>query len=118
MAATCIGVFLLAIMLEFVRRVGKEYDQFIVLQFQKHVNARAAMSRSEDDCCSGGSREGSQTVTFRATLIQQLIRSFIRKSHLSAMGTIRRFCLFYAVLSSTFTCELSCYRIYTVSERC
>ncbi|KAI0870584.1 ctr copper transporter [Hypoxylon argillaceum] len=83
MAATCIGVFLLAIMLEFVRRVGKEYDQFIVLQFQKHVNARAAMSRSEDDCCSGGSREGSQTVTFRATLIQQLIRSFI---HAVAFG--------------------------------
>ncbi|KAI0117836.1 ctr copper transporter [Nemania sp. FL0031] len=83
MAATCIGVFLLAIMLEFVRRVGKEYDQYILRQFTQHANSRAAMSRLEDDCCSDGPQSGSQTVTFRATPIQQLIRSVI---HAVAFG--------------------------------
>ncbi|KAI0403995.1 ctr copper transporter [Xylaria palmicola] len=83
MAATCIGVFLLAIMLEFVRRVGKEYDGFILRQFQQHADAQAAMARLEDDCCSAGLRAGSETAIFRATPMQQLIRSFI---HAVAFG--------------------------------
>ncbi|KAJ2984473.1 hypothetical protein NUW58_g6039 [Xylaria curta] len=77
MAATCIGVFLLTIMLEFIRRVGKEYDQFILRQFQQHVDAQAAMAKVEDSCCSEGPRADGQTVIFRATPIQQAIRSFI-----------------------------------------
>ncbi|KAI1299456.1 ctr copper transporter [Xylaria venustula] len=83
MAATCIGVFLLAIVLEFVRRVGKEYDLLIVRQFQQHVDAQAAMSKLEDDCRSERTRPVSQTVMFRATPVQQLIRSFI---HAVAFG--------------------------------
>lgn len=79
MAATCIGVFLLTIVLELVRRVGKEYDQLILRQFQQHVNAQAAMAKMKGDCCSEPPRMGVQTVMFRATPIQQLIRSFIRK---------------------------------------
>ncbi|KAH8168243.1 hypothetical protein CIB48_g66 [Xylaria polymorpha] len=83
MAATCIGVFLLAIMLEFVRRLGKEYDQFVVRQFQQHVDSRAAMARSKDDCCAEGPQMNGQTLMFRATPIQQAIRSFI---HAVAFG--------------------------------
>ncbi|RWA14897.1 hypothetical protein EKO27_g147 [Xylaria grammica] len=83
MAATCIGVFLLAIVLEFVRRVGKEYDQLVLRQFQQHVDAQAAMAKMEGDCCSEGTRPVNQTVIFRATAIQQLIRSFI---HAVAFG--------------------------------
>ncbi|KAF2970734.1 hypothetical protein GQX73_g2751 [Xylaria multiplex] len=83
MAATCIGVFLLAIVLEFVRRVGKEYDHLILRQFQQHVDAQAAMAKAEGDCCSEGTRAVNQTVIFRATAIQQLIRSFI---HAVAFG--------------------------------
>ncbi|KAI0205319.1 ctr copper transporter [Astrocystis sublimbata] len=83
MAATCIGVFLLAIMLEFVRRVGKEYDHLILRQFQQHVESQAALARSQDDCCSEGPQMGNQTVMFRATPVQQAIRSFI---HAVAFG--------------------------------
>ncbi|KAI3328813.1 ctr copper transporter [Ustulina deusta] len=83
MAATCIGVFLLAIVLEFVRRVGSEYDQLILGQFQQHVDAQFATSKLEDDSRSGGTRPVSQIVMFRATPIQQLIRSFI---HAVAFG--------------------------------
>ncbi|KAI0814451.1 ctr copper transporter [Xylaria sp. FL0064] len=77
MAATSIGVFLLAIVLEFTRRVGKEYDQLILRQFQQHVDAQAAISKSEDDCRSEGTLLVSQAVMFRATPVQQFIRSLI-----------------------------------------
>ncbi|KAI1360111.1 ctr copper transporter [Xylaria arbuscula] len=83
MAATCIGVFLLAILLEFVRRVGKEYDLLILRQFQQHVDERAAMAKLEDNCCAGETRPASQTVMFRATAFQQAIRSLI---HAMAFG--------------------------------
>ncbi|KAI1747672.1 ctr copper transporter [Xylaria castorea] len=83
MAATCIGVFLLVIMLEFVRRVGKEYDQFILGQFQHHMDAQAAMAKSQNDCCSEGAKMDRYIIMFRATPIQQAIRSFI---HAVAFG--------------------------------
>lgn len=83
MAATCIGVFLLTIVLELVRRIGKEYDQLILRQFQQHVNAQASMAKMESDFRSEPPRTGVQTVMFRATPIQQLIRSFI---HAVAFG--------------------------------
>lgn len=79
MAATCIGLFLLTIVLEAVRRAGKEYDRFILRQFQRHIDAPAAVSKLEDNCCPDGPRTSHQTVVFRATPIQQLIRSLIRK---------------------------------------
>jgi copper transporter 1 len=79
MAATCIGVFLLAIVLEFVRRLSKEYDQFILRQFQQHVNAQAAISEVKNDYCAEGPQPSSHTATFRATPVQQLVRSLIRK---------------------------------------
>ncbi|CAJ2510402.1 Uu.00g051050.m01.CDS01 [Anthostomella pinea] len=84
-AASCIGVMLLVVVLEFVRRVGKEYDTFILRQFQQHIAAQTALSKSagDDACCSDLPSPGPQTVTFRATPLQQLIRSVI---HAVAFG--------------------------------
>ncbi|KAI0598837.1 Ctr-domain-containing protein [Biscogniauxia sp. FL1348] len=74
MAASCIGVILLAICLEFLRRVGKEYDSLILRQFQQHLAAQAAQNKQS---CSDLPKLGPQTVTFRATPLQQLIRSVL-----------------------------------------
>ncbi|OTA99434.1 hypothetical protein M426DRAFT_16458 [Hypoxylon sp. CI-4A] len=82
-AASCIGVFVLVICLEFLRRLGKEYDGFILRQFQQHVAALTAASKGEDSCCSETPDPGPQVVTFRATPLQQLIRSVI---HAMAFG--------------------------------
>ncbi|KAI1407407.1 Ctr-domain-containing protein [Hypoxylon sp. FL1857] len=79
-AASCIGVFLLVICLEFVRRLGKEYDSFVLRQFQQHVAAQVRASKLDD---SEAPTPGPQTVTFRATPLQQLIRSII---HAAAFG--------------------------------
>ncbi|KAH9901766.1 copper transport protein ctr4 [Xylariomycetidae sp. FL2044] len=77
LAASCIGAVLLVICLEFLRRVGKEYDLFILRQFQQHMLAQATMAKSGDGCCSDSPAPGSQILTFRATPLQQFIRSAI-----------------------------------------
>jgi solute carrier family 31 (copper transporter), member 1 len=74
-AASCIGVALLAASIEFLRRVGKEYDTAIMRQFQRNLAARTADSKTPDnsECCA----PENQVVIFRATPLQQLIRSII-----------------------------------------
>ncbi|KAI1764627.1 Ctr-domain-containing protein [Hypoxylon sp. FL1150] len=86
-AASCIGVFVLVICLEFLRRLGREYDGFILRQFQQHVIAAQARASELEgsSCCSDAPAPapGPQVVTFRATPLQQLIRSII---HAAAFG--------------------------------
>lgn len=91
MAASCIGVMLLVVCLELLRRVGKEYDIYIARQFQRHVAAQTASSKlpptdTNTSCCAPAPQTpaaaaaavyGPQTVTFRASPLQQLIRSII-----------------------------------------
>lgn len=74
-AASCIGVAALVVTLEFFRRIGKEYDALIVRQFKRNLSARAAAVRNQ----SARSFEGSEPpfATFRATPLQQLIRSVL-----------------------------------------
>lgn len=87
MAASCIGVLLLVVLLEFFRRVGKEYDIYIARQFQRHVSAQTATSKAaaagnNTSCCAPAEPVeapvfGPQTITFRASPLQQLIRSVL-----------------------------------------
>lgn len=80
MAATCIGVILMVVCLEFLRRLGKEYDTLIQRQFQRHVAALArATTQAASDNGSGGDVPASEprTVTFRASPLQQVIRAII-----------------------------------------
>ncbi|KAI5919072.1 high affinity copper transporter [Camillea tinctor] len=74
MAASCIGVILLVVCLEFLRRIGKEYDSLILRQFKQHLAAQVVLSKRS---CTDLPKLGPQTVTFRATPLQQLIRSII-----------------------------------------
>ena len=74
-AATCIGIAALVIVLEFCRRIGKEYDALIIRQFKRNLNIRAATIRPKDTYSSEGSEPS--VATFRATPVQQLIRSVI-----------------------------------------
>lgn len=64
-AATCIGIILLVVLLEASRRLGKEFDVYINREFQARLAALSATA------------EGPQTVTFRASPLQQLIRSVL-----------------------------------------
>ncbi|KAJ5641856.1 hypothetical protein N7490_005856 [Penicillium lividum] len=64
-AATCIGIILLVILVEFCRRMGREYDDFLTRSFQRQVRQAAYTSAK------------NRAITFRATPLQQLTRAII-----------------------------------------
>ncbi|CAG9949178.1 unnamed protein product [Clonostachys rosea f. rosea IK726] len=74
-AASCIGVVLLVVVLELLRRLGKEYDNLILRHFQRHVAAQT--SSPSDACCSASPVPSHRMVTFRASPLQQLVRAVI-----------------------------------------
>lgn len=78
-AATCIGVILLVLLVEFLRRLGKEYDSLITRRCQRQ--AAAFRTKPASPGCSPAvdeSAPGQPTVvTYRATLVQQAIRALI-----------------------------------------
>ncbi|ROV98743.1 hypothetical protein VMCG_06768 [Cytospora schulzeri] len=85
-AASCIGTILLVMILEALRRFGREYDDWILRGFQAGA---AAISDSPSNRHNGGfAKVGVETtvaaaqgngrvVVFRASPLQQVIRSII-----------------------------------------
>ena len=59
--------------LEFLRRLGKAYDQHLIAQFQRQTSLRASDATTESSPCTSP----TTYETFRYTPLQQLIRSII-----------------------------------------
>ena len=91
-AGTCIGVILLTMSLELLRRAVKEYDRFLIRQHaSKHLSivSNSAMGKSKassDDgaatssgaaCTSTGGVCDGSIAPFRPGLLQQAIRAFL-----------------------------------------
>ncbi|KAG6152623.1 hypothetical protein E4U37_003743 [Claviceps purpurea] len=80
-AATCIGVILLVMLVELTRRLGREYDAFLLRQFQREASRRYLDDVDPSGSTSSSSLVRSQSVavvaTFRASLLQQLARSVL-----------------------------------------
>jgi copper transporter 1 len=74
-AATCIGVILLVVAVEFFRRLGKEYDALLLRQFERRAAAHGPALAAKG--CAGGTELSRQVITLRASPLQQLIRSLI-----------------------------------------
>ncbi|KAF1945132.1 high affinity copper transporter [Clathrospora elynae] len=97
-AASCIGATLLVVCLEFLRRVGHEYDAFLLRQFQRQLRAQqAALAVAMPaNCCDGPvSTLGTQHATFRATALQQLIRAIIHGVTLGLAYIIMLLIMYY-----------------------
>ncbi|KAM0078292.1 Copper Transporter integral membrane protein that functions in high affinity copper transport [Fusarium odoratissimum] len=75
MAATCIGVILLVILVEFFRRMGKEYDALLQRGFQRQATTHSVSLAAAG--CTGAVVPTSQRLTYRASPLQQFIRAFI-----------------------------------------
>lgn len=76
-AATCIGVILLVILVEFFRRMGKEYDNFLTRQFERQAVAqKAAFVANRLDNSSTSTTTG-RAIRFRVSPLQQLARALI-----------------------------------------
>jgi len=89
-AATCIGVILMVVVLEGLRRLGKEYDAYILREFQARLGALAAASTSVEQC-----RPGPQSVTFRASPLQQLVRSVIHAATFGLAYIVMLLAMYY-----------------------
>lgn len=99
-AASCIGVALLVVLLEFMRRLGKEYDASLTRSFHRHAaylypsvlttnsSLNQVTGSAEESCCASAKPNPSvptripssmppATMTFRASPLQQLVRSLI-----------------------------------------
>ncbi|TGO60942.1 hypothetical protein BCON_0031g00190 [Botryotinia convoluta] len=81
-ASSCIGVILLVMSLEFLRRASREYDRFIVRQARnqhQYIQSNAEINPKID----GSGPQSTQTVvtsqkitqSFRPHLLQQIIRA-------------------------------------------
>ncbi|KAJ4375178.1 Copper Transporter integral membrane protein that functions in high affinity copper transport [Neocucurbitaria cava] len=85
-AGSCIGVILLVILLEFLRRAGKEYDRYIVAQHTKSlVSGGVTASTASSDNGAGKVPATSTTAAyhsvaaskFRPTVLQQALRALL-----------------------------------------
>jgi copper transporter 1 len=81
-AGSCIGVILLVVLLEFLRRAGKEYDRYIVAQHIKTLSPTVSSSASS----AAGTSKNPTTATasridvaprFRPNILQQAIRALL-----------------------------------------
>lgn len=70
-AGSCIGVIILVISLEFLRRLGKEYDRFLLRQHELQSANVEAESSAESFCPKG------RSLTFTPSVIQQSIRALL-----------------------------------------
>ena len=80
MAGSCIGVVLLVMSLELLRRASKEYDAYIIRQHLLTNPAVAASGSNESDSDTKGTvaqttRCPTQKRSFKPSLLQQLLRS-------------------------------------------
>lgn len=88
-AGSCIGVILLVILLEFLRRAAKEYDGYIVMQHSKTLVSNTAPSSASSSDGNGtnknpattalatSSMAGGAGAKFRPSLLQQAVRALL-----------------------------------------
>ncbi|KAK3298797.1 putative high affinity copper protein [Chaetomium fimeti] len=112
-AATCLGVILMVVVLEGLRRLGKEYDEHIQRDFAARValiaNVPAAGtgadgSASSSSCPAAGRNGGDggdgetqapRTVTFRASPLQQFIRALIHAATFGLAYIVMLLAMYY-----------------------
>lgn len=74
-AATCIGVILLVILVEFTRRLSREYDELLLRQFSRQATrSRTNLALRSDQEVDGSV---SAVITLRASPLQQFIRAVL-----------------------------------------
>lgn len=77
-AGTCIGVFLMVLLLEFVRRVQREYDRKLIRDWQQpQPEIQLANEESKGDKSVALGAGVVRPLTFRPNLLQQAIRAFL-----------------------------------------
>lgn len=100
-AGSCIGVILLVMLLEFLRRASKEYERMILLQAQrKHRYA----TPNADDVSDGNRKDSAifaaapcapKEFSFRPSVVQQLIRALLHMAQFAVAYFIMLLAMYF-----------------------
>jgi copper transporter 1 len=104
-AGSCIGVILLVLALEFLRRAGKEYDRYILTQYTRSLPPPQAPISSASSNNDAGSKGPNATAapayaetasqTFRPTLLQQAIRALLHMLQFAVAYFVMLLAMYY-----------------------
>ena len=99
-AGSCIGVILLVILLEFLRRAGKEYDRYIVQQYlASHAPtapaAPVASSASSDNSKTPVTTTVPTAQKFRPSVLQQAIRALLHMLQFAVAYFVMLLAMYY-----------------------
>jgi copper transporter 1 len=103
-AGSCIGVILLVISLEFLRRAGKEYDRFIVAQHLKTISLASDVASAASSNVDH-SKKPATTATvahtpvtpqrFRPSILQQMIRALLHMLQFAVAYFVMLLAMYY-----------------------
>lgn len=105
-AGSCIGVFLLVLVLEALRRASREYDAHIVRCHQKNAASMSppmtAASRLQDDPNDPTKSSSTQSTTpllqpqtFTPNILQQLIRALLHMAQFAVAYIVMLLAMYY-----------------------
>ncbi|KAF2759069.1 Ctr copper transporter [Pseudovirgaria hyperparasitica] len=102
-AGSMIGVILLVMALEFFRRLGKEYDRFLVRQYQRTYSSRPALEPESTTASSGPPKSPGVTVrasnpaqaSFRPNLVQQMVRALLHMVQFAIAYIVMLLAMYY-----------------------
>ncbi|RCI12754.1 hypothetical protein L249_0527 [Ophiocordyceps polyrhachis-furcata BCC 54312] len=98
-AGSCIGVFLLAVTLELIRRLVKEYDRFLA---RKHLASHDNDHNHRPVNDHHPSKEATSVITrvaaeFRPTIYQQAVRAFLQLLLITCAWTLMLLVMYFNV---------------------
>ena len=104
-AGSCIGVILLVMSLEFLRRLSKEYDRYILRQYQRAATCapvyqtHSQAGKTDSDNGSNGNRALATgnvvPATFRPNAIQQAIRATLHMVQFAVAYFVMLLAMYY-----------------------
>jgi copper transporter 1 len=100
-AGSCIGVILLVILLEFLRRAGKEYDRYIVKQYaDSHAPATAVASSASSDHDTNKAPAATAACAaiaqkFRPNVFQQAVRALLHMLQFAVAYFVMLLAMYY-----------------------
>lgn len=104
-AGSCIGVILLVLSLEFLRRAGKEYDRYIINQYTESLPATSPVSSVSSTTGVPKSAEASAgptsrnncipTKRFRPSVAQQAVRALLHMLQFAVAYFVMLLAMYY-----------------------
>jgi copper transporter 1 len=106
-AGSCIGVILLVILLEFLRRAGKEYDRYLVAQHTRSVGSSDSLSSSSSTAAVADATKGPNSSDraaacnpvvsqpFRPNVMQQAIRALLHMLQFAVAYFVMLLAMYY-----------------------